>query len=196
VQDDLTAILVSHAHYDHLDLPSLRLLGRDVPIVAPRRSRPLLRRFADVRELEVGQELRFGDVVVRAIPAVHTSRRMTMRSTESLGYVVSGSRRVYFAGDTDLFDGMADLAGSLDVALIPVAGWGSKVGVGHLDPERAARALQLLQPRVAVPIHWGTLSVAHKETSSEPPETFKRLAGELAPDVDVRIVPPGEELAL
>jgi L-ascorbate metabolism protein UlaG (beta-lactamase superfamily) len=196
VQDDLTAILVSHAHYDHLDLPSLRLLGRDVPIVAPRRSRPLLRRFTDVRELEVGQEVRFGDVVVRAIPAEHTSRRVSMRSTESLGYVVSGSRRVYFAGDTDLFDGMADLAGSLDVALIPVAGWGSKVGVGHLDPERAARALQLLQPRVAVPIHWGTLSVAHKETSSEPPETFKRLAGELAPDVDVRIVPPGQELAL
>jgi L-ascorbate metabolism protein UlaG (beta-lactamase superfamily) len=196
VQDDLTAILVSHAHYDHLDLPSLRLLGRDVPIVAPRRSRPLLRRFTDVRELEVGQEVRFGDVVVRAIPAEHTSRRVSMRSTESLGYVVSGSLRVYFAGDTDLFDGMADLAGSLDVALIPVAGWGSKVGVGHLDPERAARAVELLKPRVAVPIHWGTLSLVHKQTSSEPPETFKRLAADLAPDVDVRIVAPGEELAL
>jgi L-ascorbate metabolism protein UlaG (beta-lactamase superfamily) len=196
VREDLTAILVSHAHYDHLDLPSLRLLGRNVPIVAPRGSRPLLRRFSDVRELQVGQEVRFGEVAVTATPAVHTSRRLTMRSTESVGYVVSGSRSVYFAGDTDLFDGMADLAGSLDVALIPVAGWGSKVGVGHLDPERAARALQLLKPRIAVPIHWGTLSLAHKETSSEPPETFKRLAGELAPDVDVRIVPPGGELAL
>ena len=196
MREDLTAILVSHAHYDHLDLPSLRLLGRNVPIVAPRGSRPLLRRFSDVREVQVGQEVRFGEVAVTATPAEHTSRRLTMRSTESVGYVVSGSRSVYFAGDTDLFDGMADLAGSLDVALIPVAGWGSKVGVGHLDPERAARALQLLKPRIAVPIHWGTLSLAHKETSSEPPETFKRLAGELAPDVDVRIVPPGEALPL
>ena len=130
-----------------------------MPIVAPRGSRPLLRRFSDVREVEVGEDVRFGDVVVTATPAVHTSRRVTLRSTESVGYVVAGSRRIYFAGDTDLFDGMADLAGSLDVALIPVAGWGSKVGVGHLDPERAARALQLLKPRLAVPIHWGTLSL-------------------------------------
>jgi L-ascorbate metabolism protein UlaG (beta-lactamase superfamily) len=196
VQEDLTAVLLSHAHYDHLDLPSLRLLGRDVPIVAPRGARPLLRRFSNVREVQVGEEVRFGDVAVQATPAEHTSRRLTLRSTESLGYVVSGSRRIYFAGDTDLFDGMADLAGSLDVALIPVAGWGSKVGVGHLDPERAARAVQLLKPRVAVPIHWGTLSLALKKTSSEPPEAFKRLAAELAPDVDVRIVPPGEQLAL
>lgn len=196
MQDELTGILLSHAHYDHLDRPSLRLLGRDVTVVAPRGSRPLLRRFSDVRELQVGQEVRFGGVAVTATTAEHTSRRVTMRSTESVGYVVSGSRSVYFAGDTDLFDGMADLAGSLDVALIPVAGWGSKVGVGHLDPERAARAVELLKPRVAVPIHWGTLSLFHKQTSSEPPETFKRLAADLAPDVDVRIVAPGEELAL
>jgi L-ascorbate metabolism protein UlaG (beta-lactamase superfamily) len=195
VQDELTGILVSHAHYDHLDLPSLRLLGRDVPIVAPRGSRPLLRRFSDVREVGVGEAVRFGEVEVTATRAEHTSRRMTMRATESVGYVVAGSRRVYFAGDTDLFDEMADLAGSLDVALIPVAGWGSKVGVGHLDPERAARALQLLKPRVAVPIHWGTLSLLHRETSAEPAETFKSLASELAPDVDVRIVPPGGALA-
>ena len=167
-----------------------------MPVVAPRGSRPLLRRFSDVREVQVGQEVRFGDVAVTATTAEHTSRRLTMRATESVGYVVSGSRSIYFAGDTDLFAGMADLAGSLDVALIPVAGWGSKVGVGHLDPERAARALQLLKPRVAVPIHWGTLSLAHKETSSEPPETFKRLAADLAPGVDVRIVAPGDELAL
>jgi L-ascorbate metabolism protein UlaG (beta-lactamase superfamily) len=196
VQEDLTAVLLSHAHYDHLDLPSLRLLGRDVPIVAPRGARPLLRRFSEVREVEVGEEVRFGDVAVTATPAEHTSRRFTLRSTQSVGYVVSGSLRVYFAGDTDLFDGMADLAGSLDVALIPVAGWGSKVGVGHLDPERAARALQLLKPRLAVPIHWGTLSLPHRETSSEPAEEFERLAAELAPDVAVRIVPPGEALEL
>lgn len=196
MQEQLTGILLSHAHYDHLDLPSLRLLGRDLPIVAPRGARPLLRRFSDVREVEVGEDVRFGDVVVTATPAEHTSRRVTLRSTESVGYVVAGSRRIYFAGDTDLFDGMADLAGSLDVALIPVAGWGSKVGVGHLDPERAARALLLLKPRLAVPIHWGTLSLVHRETSAAPAETFKRLASDLAPDVEVRIVPPGEALQL
>jgi L-ascorbate metabolism protein UlaG (beta-lactamase superfamily) len=190
----LTAVLVSHVHYDHFDRLSLRRLGTDVPVVLPRRSRRLLWGFSDVREVEAGDELRFGAVTVRAVPAEHASRRPTLPSTPSLGYVVSGSRRVYFAGDTDLFPGMADLAGDLDVALLPVAGWGSKVGAGHLDPERAARAAGLLRPRLAVPIHWGTLSVLWRDASSEAAEEFVRRAAELAPGVEVRVLRPGDEL--
>jgi L-ascorbate metabolism protein UlaG (beta-lactamase superfamily) len=117
-----------------------------------------------------------------------------VRSTPSLGFLVSGSRSIYFAGDTDLFDGMAALAGSLDVALLPVAGWGSKVGAGHLDPLRAAQSLRLLKPRLAVPIHWGTFSPLHRATSEEPPEAFRRHAAELAPDVEVTILDPGTAL--
>jgi L-ascorbate metabolism protein UlaG (beta-lactamase superfamily) len=190
---DLTAALVSHVHYDHLDLPSLRSLGA-VPVVVPRGARRAVRRLADVRELDVGEEIRFGAVSVLATPAEHESARLLHRSSRAVGYVVSGSRRVYFAGDTDLFPEMAGLAESLDVALVPVAGWGSKVGVGHLDPERAARAVQLLKPRVAVPIHWGTLSTPNRAASDEPPEAFRRFAAELAPDVDVRILRPGETM--
>ena len=117
-----------------------------------------------------------------------------MRNAPSLGFVVSGSRRVYFAGDTDLFDGMATLADSLDVALLPVAGWGSTVGPGHLDPLRAAQALRLLAPRRAVPIHWGTLSPVTQSTSADPPEAFRRHAAELAPEVEVEILEPGGSL--
>ena len=62
-----------------------------------------------------------------------------------------------FFGDTDVFDGMGDLAGTLDVALLPVWGWGPRVGPGHMNPERAARAAALIRPRIAVPVHWGTL---------------------------------------
>ena len=92
------------------------------------------------------------------MPAVHGgSRGRRGPEIEALGYVINGGgHRAYFAGDTDLFDGMADL-GALDLALLPVAGWGPSVGPGHLDPARAARALTLLRPRAAVPIHWGTL---------------------------------------
>ena len=193
---DLSAVLVSHAHYDHLDLPSLRQLGREIPIVAPTGMRRILRGFSDIREVGVGDEVRFGDVTVTATPAEHASSRITARSTQSVGYVIAGSRRIYFAGDTDLFEGMAELGGSLDVALLPVAGWGSKVGPGHLDPERAARALQLLKPRLAVPIHWGTLSLLTKAAATEAPERFRSLAAELAPEVEVRVVQPGETLAL
>jgi L-ascorbate metabolism protein UlaG (beta-lactamase superfamily) len=191
---NVDAALVSHVHYDHLDRPSLRRLGADVTLVVPVGARRLLRGFSDVREVDVGDEVRFGDVTVHATPAEHRSARLTLRSAPALGFLVSGSRRLYFAGDTDLFEGMAGLAGSLDVALLPVAGWGPKVGPGHLDPERAAHALRLLRPRLAVPIHWGTLSLAHRKTSSDPPEEFRRHAAELAPGVEVRVVEPGEAL--
>jgi L-ascorbate metabolism protein UlaG (beta-lactamase superfamily) len=188
------AVLLSHVHYDHLDRPSLRQLGTDVTVVVPIGARRLLRGFTDVREVDVGDEVRIGGVRVHATRAEHRGARLTLRSAPSLGFVISGSRSVYFAGDTDLFEGMAGLAGSLDVALLPVAGWGPKVGPGHLDPYRAAQALRLLRPRIAVPIHWGTLSLFHRSTSAPPPEAFRRHAAELAPQVDVRVLEPGAAL--
>jgi L-ascorbate metabolism protein UlaG (beta-lactamase superfamily) len=188
------AVLLSHVHYDHLDRPSLRRLGTDVTVVVPAGARRLLRGFSDVREVDVGDEVGIRGVSLHVTPAEHRSARLALRTTPSLGFVVSGSRRVYFAGDTDLFEGMSALAGSLDVALLPVAGWGPKLGPGHLDPLRAAQALRLLRPRIAVPMHWGTLSPFYSGTSAEPPEAFRRHAAELAPHVDVRVLEPGAAL--
>ncbi len=193
--EDLDAALVSHVHFDHFDRPSLRLLGKDMTLVVPVGARRLVRGFTDVREVDVGDEVQIGDVAIHATSADHHSVRLTLRSAPSLGFVVSGSQRIYFAGDTDLFEGMSEL-GPIDVALLPVAGWGSKVGPGHLDPERAARALRLLQPRLAVPIHWGTFSPLNRIAPTDPPEAFRRRAAETAPDVEVRILQPGQELSL
>jgi L-ascorbate metabolism protein UlaG (beta-lactamase superfamily) len=188
---DVDAVLVSHVHYDHLDLPSLRLLPAGATVVAPRGSKRLLRRFRDVREVDVGDETSIGDVRIEATLALHGSARVTLRATRALGFVVHGSRSVYFAGDTDVFEEMAGLATSLDVALLPVAGWGPRVPAGHLNPERAVEALRLLRPRIAVPIHWGTYARLGLRASAEPAERFRRLAAEQAPDVDVRILAPG-----
>ena len=199
----LDAALVSHLHYDHLDTWSLRRLGRDVRIVAPVGAGKFLRRkgFAHVTELDVGGELSVGGVSIRATPAEHDGGRGPFaRGAPALGYVVSGSLRVYFAGDTDLFDGMAEVAPDLDVALLPVAGWGPALPAGHLDPENAARALTLLRPRIAVPIHWGTyrrIGMARDpELLRAPAEKFASLAGALAPEVDVRVLPVGGSLPL
>ncbi len=191
----IDAALLSHVHFDHFDRPSLRMLGTGVTAVVPVGASRLLRGFSDVREVDVGDEVRVGKVTVHATPAVHHSTRLTLRSAPALGFVVSGSRRIYFAGDTDLFEGMSALAGSLDVALVPIAGWGSKVGPGHLDPLRAAKALRLLSPRIAVPIHWGTLSPVNRTASAEPTEAFRRHAAELAPQVEVRVLEPGGVLS-
>ena len=64
---------------------------------------------------------------------------------------------VYFAGDTALFDEMGTWA-PIDVALLPIWGWGLTLGDGHLDPQTAAGAAELIDPAVVVPVHWGTYS--------------------------------------
>jgi L-ascorbate metabolism protein UlaG (beta-lactamase superfamily) len=118
-----------------------------------------------------------------------------------VGYLIDdGDERVYFAGDTDVFDEMADLAG-IDLALLPVWGWGPRLGPGHMDPRRAAEALTVLRPRAVVPIHWGTLwplgmGRVRPHRVERPPLEFERHAAELAPEVKVFVTPPGETVAI
>ncbi|MGH3083850.1 MAG: MBL fold metallo-hydrolase [Gaiellaceae bacterium] len=193
----LDAVLLSHAHWDHLDLPSLERLGKELPIVCPGGLAALLRRkrFTRVTTLEVGEEVTIGALSVQAVHAEHDGSRGPLGAAGELGFVITGSRTVYFAGDTDLFDDLASM-GPVDAALVPVAGWGSKVGPGHLDPERAAEAVRRLQPRVAIPIHWGTLAPIGRVPDLESPHEFARLLSELAPIVEVRVLEPGETLEL
>ncbi len=161
LHDGVDLVLLSHLHLDHLDLRSLRALGPGVELVVPVGAGPLVRRagFPQVRELAAGGRADWGSLAVEATPAVHGGFRPPFGPrAAALGYVIEGAdARVYFAGDTDVFAGMASLAPDLDVALLPVWGGGPTLGRGHLDPARAARALELLRPRYAVPIHWGTL---------------------------------------
>jgi L-ascorbate metabolism protein UlaG (beta-lactamase superfamily) len=202
---DLDAILISHLHHDHVDLPSLRALGRETPILAPPGAERFLRRrgFPAVAELAPGQSRKIGGVEITAVEAEHRGGRAGRSvGSEAVGFVLSGSSRAYFAGDTDLFEGMEDLAaGGLDLALLPVWGWGPRLGRGHLDPERAARAAALLRPRIAVPIHWGTLfpiglSRLGRHHLIAPPREFESRCRELAPQVEVRVLSPGEGTSL
>ncbi len=192
------AVLISHLHYDHLDLPSIARIGRNVRLVVPRGARRHLRRFTTVEEVAPGDTLEVGGVRLDVVEAVHDGRRWPIGPRiPALGYVLRGSRSVYFAGDTELFDGMSAFA-PLDVALVPVSGWGPKVGPGHLDPRGAAEALTFLRPSIAVPIHWGTYGVALRGVRGDrtPAEQFAREAATLAPDVDVRILAEGGSFEL
>jgi L-ascorbate metabolism protein UlaG (beta-lactamase superfamily) len=197
---DIDAVLISHVHFDHLDLPSLDLLPRETVLVVPRGAGPLVRRrgFADVTELLAGDEIEVKGVMVRATHADHRANRGPLGvSAPSLGFLLTGSAEtIYFAGDTGLFRAMAELTPALDVALLPVAGWGGRLPPGHLDPEGAAEALRLLQPRFAVPIHWRTFWPLYRSgpfpESLEAGERFAERARELAPDVTVTVLEVGE----
>ena len=196
-------VLISHTHRDHLDLQSLRDLGPDLHLVGPRGIGNLLRGLdvAELTEVDEGDQLAFGEVIVGAVPAVHDARRDPMGPrTPSLGFVLGGERRIYFAGDTALYDGMASL-GSVEVALVPIWGWGPTIGEGHMDPAAAAEALSLIRPRIAIPIHWGTLypwGLARLRPGPlrEPPRRFVEEATRIAPDVEVHVLAPGTSVDL
>lgn len=158
--EEVDMVVLSHAHMDHLHLPSLKRFGPGTKFITPRGSGVLLRKagFTEVTEVEVGDQIESGPVVVEAVRAAHKSGRGPHSRVEAqpIGYVVETyGTRVYFAGDTDLFEGMADLS-DIDVALLPIWGWGQSIGNGHLDPARAVEATGLIRPRIVVPIHWGT----------------------------------------
>jgi len=198
------AVLISHLHHDHLDLPSLRALGSGTPIVGPPGTDGFLRRrgFARVTELAPGDVGEVSGIEVRAVDARHPGGRIFGPGrSECVGYVIDGSRRIYFAGDTELFEGMAHLASGLDVALLPIWGWSPTLGPGHLNPLTAAQALTLIRPRIAIPIHWGTLALPASNRLwpwllTDPGHRFLEHAQRLAPSVQASLLHPGESLTL
>jgi len=198
-------VLISHLHRDHLDLPSLRQVSPTTTVVAPRgASRWVGRRgFEKIVEMDIGEETTVEGVQLTAVRARHDGFRDGHRGQEirPLGYLIRrGGRTIYFAGDTDLFPEMSEL-GSVDVALLPIWGWGLSVGDGHLDPERAVRALERIRPDIAVPIHWGTfypagLRLLRPEPLRKPAADFVRLASRVTPEVEIRVLQPGGETSL
>jgi L-ascorbate metabolism protein UlaG (beta-lactamase superfamily) len=205
-------VLISHLHSDHLHPRSLTRLAPGTRLIVPReaqRSVPGLRRLdarnnpagLRITEVDAGDEVEIGTVSIRAVPALHDGRRLPVgpQRSPALGYVISGASRTYFAGDTGLFDGMAEAVGPVDVALLPVGGWGPHLGPEHLDAGRAARALARLAPASAVPVHYGTywpigLDGVRPHEFYTPGNEFVRRAAQLAPKVTVHLLRHGESV--
>lgn len=196
---DIDAILISHLHLDHFDLPSLKMLGQQTQLIVPAGAEQLLHKkgFTHIIEMHPGHTIDVGSISIEATPAKHHGRHPPFGPlADCLGFLIRGSNRIYFAGDTDLFPEMVDLADDLDVAILPVWGWGPNLGPGHMNPKRAAEALTLLRPRIAIPIHWGTfyprgLGWFRKQLLTEPPQRFYRYASAMMPETDIQILPPG-----
>ncbi len=164
--EDVDAVLLSHLHHDHADLPSLRRLGH-VPVVTDPDNAVWIRgRGLDAPEVARDEWVAVAEGVdTRLVRADHEARPMPHRPNAASGMLVRGGGVVvWFAGDTSLHPEMselADLAGApVDVALLPIGGWGPRLSPGHMGPAEAAEAAARAGARHVVPVHYGTLHPA------------------------------------
>jgi L-ascorbate metabolism protein UlaG (beta-lactamase superfamily) len=203
------AVLVSHLHADHFHLPSLKAVPGEPWLIVPRGATTFVAKglggkYADrCVELVPGEETTVGTVTVKAVEAAHDGGRgawSRMRSP-AMGFVIEGAARTWFGGDTGLFDAMGNL-GPLDLALIPVGGWGPTLGAdGHLDPSDGAEALRRVKAAWAVPVHYGTfwpfgMGRIRPHMFHDPGTEFARMAAQTSPDTHVRVLAHGESLTI
>ncbi len=171
-------------------------------MIAPRGCAGAVRRAGarDVVEVDEGSRVTVAGRVIEGVHAAHDGRRHPFAAPmTALGYVVEGPPNIYFAGDTDLFSGMSALAGRVDVALLPIWGWGTRVPAGHLDPVRAAEAVSRIRPRLAIPIHWGTLRAWGAQRGLDPvapARAFSDAVARSTPGTAVRVLMPGQRTPL
>jgi N-acyl-phosphatidylethanolamine-hydrolysing phospholipase D len=180
-------LLLSHNHYDHLDLSTIGLLaGKEqvaavVPLGLGRYFRA--RGYARVHELDWHQELRLGELSITALPAIHFSKRTPFDRNRTLwtGYALQGrSRRVYFAGDTaygPVFEELGRQLAPFDLALLPIGAYEPRLLMqgSHATPEEALQIAGDLRARRIVGMHWGTIRLTD-EPPFEPPVRFRAAA--------------------
>jgi L-ascorbate metabolism protein UlaG (beta-lactamase superfamily) len=193
-------VAISHAHPDHFDRRSLKALLGDPLVIVPRGMGGMVRRAGlRAREVVVGEQVAIAPRwTITAVPARHW-RWPSAPTAAAIGYLIEGPGRIgiYFAGDTSRFAGLRELAGRVDLALLPVGTWGPHMSPGHLSPRSAAEVARDIGARFAVPIHWGTLYPAGADRVlagrlNRPAVQFGAWSRLLAPELTVHALQPGE----
>lgn len=199
----LTALLVTHNHYDHLDAPTVRALPRDIAVFVPEGLGAWFRRrgFRRVTEMRWWDRAAAGPLAITLVPARHWSRRRFADTNRSLwgGFVVeAGGVTLYHAGDTGWFDGFLEIAERfpvIDLALLPIGAYAPAwfMEPHHMNPEQAIDALENLGARAMVPMHWGAFQLTD-EPLREPIERLLRAWEARRPVARLHVLAVGETL--
>ena len=168
-------VLLSHAHFDHLDRRTLRRIAADQPIVVPIGVGNLVHDlgFNIVHELDHWQRVELGSLCVSLTPCHHWGARMLHDSHRGFGGFVieSEGRSIFHCGDSAYFDGFAEIGKRFDIeiALLPIGAYDPPSGREvHMNPEEAVRAFMELRARKLVPMHYGSFRLGY-EPLDEPP---------------------------
>lgn len=194
-------VLVTHAHFDHLHLPTLRKVAAGQPIVVPAGCGDLVRRcdFSRVVELNTWEGYSFRGLRVTLTPARHWGARMIHDTHRQFGgYLIqSAERTVYHCGDSALFEGFSEIqqrAGCIDVALLPIGAYDAPSGRPvHMNPEEALQAFHMLQAKTMVPMHYDTFPLGG-EPLHEPAARLLRAAQDQGVAERVWVMREGESL--
>lgn len=189
-------VLISHNHYDHLDIPTLRRLvrRRECQFVAPKRVARTMKAAGarKVHELDWGESVQLGGAAIHCVPAMHFSARGLFDRNRALwcGYVIeTAGRTVYFAGDTGFgihFAQIRERFGEPRLALLPIGAYKPRwfMSAVHMAPDEAVRAHELLGAKNSIAIHHGTFQLGDEGidtpkmrlSACAPGESFLTLA--------------------
>jgi L-ascorbate metabolism protein UlaG (beta-lactamase superfamily) len=202
----LTGVIVSHGHYDHYDMEAFKSYpDKQVPIAVKRGIAKKARKasFSNVFEMDAWETTNFGPVTVTAAPGKHGVPEIT--------YVLqAGGATVYFGGDTLLIPELSEIGErhrQIDLALLAINGLRIRPAGNRkvvMDAKDAAELCRILRPRYAVPIHYtfkggpimDTLFLKYAGSPSAVTQQFKEAAASLSPATSVRVLAPGEPLAI
>lgn len=197
----LSFILISHGHLDHMDLNTLNLFPRDLPVVLPEGLQRYLQGlgFRDIRPLSWRERTRIGSFGILALPAKHFPGR-SLCETQSIpqSYLIQGTRTVFFAGDSGLTPDFREIGAnfSIDLAFLPIGSYRpAPFRTAHMSPEDALQAMEMLGAKRMVPIHWGAFRLS-LEAIEEPARKFRHLLRERRINPTAVLLEPGEKVLI